>query len=136
MDIFADRIEPLLRSSGVSDSEFERSLNLPRSIVYDWRNKRSRSYMKYLPEIAGSFGVTVGFLLSDDNSDNFFSAPQPKYDCGRISEDLMKKIDESKKELEEGKKARKQHLLDVIKNTDFSISQLYMIEHILEYIKK
>jgi len=136
LDLFDDKIEPLLRSAGLSDSEFEKALNLPRSTVYDWRKKRSRSYRKYLPQIAHHLGVSVGFLLSNEPlPDNFSSSPY-EYNKNRIPRELMEEIDQSKRELKSMIDAKKQKLLGLIEKTDFSLSQLDMIERIINYIYK
>lgn len=52
-----------LDNSGKKDALIEKDLHLPRSTVYDWRNGRSESYKKYIPEIAEYFGVSADYLL-------------------------------------------------------------------------
>ena len=70
MDSYKLRIQPLIEACGKSDMEIERDLNLPRSTIYDWNNGRSKSYKKYLPEIAAYFDVSTDYLLGNTDIKN------------------------------------------------------------------
>ena len=59
----AARIISLIESEFESDAAFERELGLAPKTVNNWRRGRSASYMKMLPRLADSFGVSVGELL-------------------------------------------------------------------------
>ena len=80
MNVFEDRIKPLLDSSGLSDMELERLLGLPRSIIYDWKNGRSKSYKKYIIEIASYFEVSADYLLGKSDTKK---APPAKAESAR-----------------------------------------------------
>lgn len=136
MDIFDNKIEPLLKSSGLSDAEFEKALGLPRSTVYDWRKKRSRSYRKYLSEIALQLGVTVGVLLSSEPLPDDFSSAPVAYGTRQISPELIRELDHSKLELENLQNVKKQKLVSLIQQTELSLSQLDIIENMIHYIYK
>lgn len=69
MDIFTDIILPLIENSGKSDMELEREMHLPRSIIYDWRNGRSKSYKKYAAEIAAYFNVSTDYVLGNEQTE-------------------------------------------------------------------
>ena len=56
----------LFDGSGKSDAFLEKELELPRSIIYDWRKERSKSYKKYLPEIAAYFHVSLDWLAGNE----------------------------------------------------------------------
>ena len=58
-----ERILSLIDSEFESDAAFERALGLSEKTVNNWRRGRSSSYMKMLPRLADSFGVSVGELL-------------------------------------------------------------------------
>lgn len=48
-------------------------LGLAKNAFTDWKSGKSKSYMKYLPQIAEFLGVSVDYLLADDkkiSSDN------------------------------------------------------------------
>ena len=57
------RILSLISSEFESDAAFERELELPSKTVNNWRRGRSSSFMKMLPRLSDSFGVSVGELL-------------------------------------------------------------------------
>ena len=65
MNIFVERILPLFEQSGMNDQEFERNIDLPRGIVYDWKKGRTKSYKKYCGQIASFFHVSTDYLLGN-----------------------------------------------------------------------
>ena len=73
MDIFTDRYLPLIEKSGKTDSELEKEIGLPRSIIYDWRKGRNKSYKKYADKFAAYFNVSVSWMLGIE--ENGKSAP-------------------------------------------------------------
>jgi len=82
MDIFTNKILPLFDRSGKSDMELEREIGLPRSIIYDWRNGRSKSYKKYLVEISNYFGVSVESIAGNEQKN------KPAISSGELQEKL------------------------------------------------
>lgn len=70
MNIYQDRILPLFRKSGMNDQQLEQEIGLPRGILYDWKKGRTKSYMKYIVQIAKFFEVNADYLLgnTDDPS--------------------------------------------------------------------
>lgn len=73
MDIFTDRYLPLIEKSGKTDSELEKEIGLPRSIIYDWRKGRNKSYKKYADKFAAYFNVSVSWMLGIEENEK--SAP-------------------------------------------------------------
>ena len=59
----AAKIISLIESEYESDAAFEREIGLAPKTVNNWRRGRSASFMKMLPRLAESFGVSVGELL-------------------------------------------------------------------------
>lgn len=47
--------------------ELTDSLGLQKNSFTEWKGGRSKSYMKYLPQIADFFNVSVDYLLDDGN---------------------------------------------------------------------
>lgn len=45
------------------------ALGLNRQVVTDWKAGRSKSYKKYIYQIADLFGVTVDYLLGNDEAE-------------------------------------------------------------------
>lgn len=70
MEIYLERIKPLFKSSGKSNLELEKDIGLPRSIIYDWDNKRSKSYKNYADKIASYFNVSTDYLLGNTDIKN------------------------------------------------------------------
>ena len=53
----------LMQTKKCDNQTLATALNLNRQVVTDWRAGRSKSYTKYLPQIADYFGVSVDYLL-------------------------------------------------------------------------
>jgi len=57
------KILNLLDDSGMSDQEFIAKLGSKnKNLVYEWRNKITKSYIKYIDRIAELFNVTTDYL--------------------------------------------------------------------------
>lgn len=65
MDIFEDRIQPLLESSGMTDRAVEDAIGLPRGIIYKWRTKKNKNFRFYIVDIAKFFNVSVEWLSGE-----------------------------------------------------------------------
>lgn len=63
MDIYHERIKPLLEESGLSDRKLEQEIGLPRGIIYKWNTGANDSYIKNAGLIAKYFGVNTEWLL-------------------------------------------------------------------------
>ena len=62
-----DKISALLKEKGKRQKHLCEYLGLNPQAFTNWKNGSNDSYMKYLPEIAEYFGVTIDYLLG--NSD-------------------------------------------------------------------
>lgn len=65
MDIYAERIKPLFDQSGKSDAELERKIGIPARKISQWNINYTRSYTKYIPQIAAYFHVSTDYLLGN-----------------------------------------------------------------------
>lgn len=66
MSLFTERFLPLIEKSGKTDAELEKAMELPRSIIYDWRTGRNKSsYKKYASNFATYFNVSTDYLLGN-----------------------------------------------------------------------
>lgn len=63
MDIYKERILPLFQSSGIPDAELERKIGIKPKKINDWNAGRTKSYEKYIPQIASYFHVSADYLL-------------------------------------------------------------------------
>jgi hypothetical protein len=92
MDSTLNNVLSLFDSSGKNDADLEREIHLPRSIIYDWRNSRSKSYKKYLPQIASYFGISLDWLAGNNHE----LPPLTKQD----ERDISKRLNKTLKDLE------------------------------------
>ena len=58
-----DRIVLLMNEKNYNQQILTDYLGVDKSIFSTWKNGKSKSYMKYLPQIAGLFGVTIDWLV-------------------------------------------------------------------------
>ena len=63
LDVFTNKILPLFEKSGLTDKEIEKELGLPNTTINDWKRKKTKSYLKYIPAIASYFKVSADYLL-------------------------------------------------------------------------
>lgn len=68
-----DRIFELVDKKYREQKDFAHDLDLPPSVISEWRRRRSASYNKRLPEIAKVLGTTVGYLLTGEETEVFVS---------------------------------------------------------------
>lgn len=85
MDIYAERIKPLFDQSGKSDAELEREIGIPARKISQWNINYTRSYTKYIPQIAAYFHVSTDYLLGNTDvttppvkAEGIKKAPDPK----------------------------------------------------------
>jgi transcriptional regulator with XRE-family HTH domain len=83
MDIYKERILPLFQSSGISDAELERKIGIKPKKINDWNAGRTKSYEKYIPQIAAFFNVSTDYLLG--NTDDPQPAGQPPSEDIKLS---------------------------------------------------
>ena len=62
----ADRIFEIVDQKYREQRDFAKQLNIAPSIVSSWRNHKSTSYNKRLPELANLLGTTVEYLVNGD----------------------------------------------------------------------
>lgn len=68
MDIYFERIKPLIDATGKDHKEIERELSLPKDAIYNWNHKVTKSYTKFIAALAKYLHVSVDYLMgtSDD----------------------------------------------------------------------
>ena len=65
MDIYAERIKPLFDQSGKGDAELEREIGIPARKISQWNINYTKSYTKYIPQIATYFHVSTDYLFGN-----------------------------------------------------------------------
>lgn len=81
MNEVANRIFELIKSKKLTQREFAERCGLNDKVVHQWKNG-SKSYRKYLPQIASTLGTTVDYILNGNDANK----------CGTISDLLGEKI--------------------------------------------
>ena len=71
----SNRIFELADKKYPEQREFAAEIGVAPSVVSAWRNKKSESYMKRLPQIAEILNTTVEYLLTGEKKE---PAPAPK----------------------------------------------------------
>lgn len=69
-----DKILSLLTEKGIQQKTFAENIGVTKHTITDWKNGRSKSYMKYIDKIADFFDVSADYLL--EKTDN--KSPLPK----------------------------------------------------------
>ncbi len=59
------KISMLLKEQGKTQKALCAHLGLKQQAYTNWKNNNNDSYMKYLPQIAEFFGVTIDYLLGN-----------------------------------------------------------------------
>ena len=65
-----DKILSLLTEKGIQQKTFAENIGVTKHTITDWKNVRSKSYMKYIDKNADFFDVSADYLLekTDDKS--------------------------------------------------------------------
>lgn len=88
MDLLT-RIFELLDEAHMEQKQFALTLGTTDKTVSAWRTGRSKSYTKYLPQIAEALGTTTEYLLTGSGPKKK-TAPACVSDSDTISEDDIK----------------------------------------------
>ena len=76
MDI-AGKIFELLDQKRIEQKEFAEQLGLSPARVSEWRKRTSKSYLKYLPQIAEVLNTSVEYLLTGEEKKPAAAPSQP-----------------------------------------------------------
>lgn len=67
MDIL-NKINYLLEKNNLKQKDLTDYLGIEKSVFSSWKNGKSKSYSKYLAQIAQFFGVSIDYLLDNEKS--------------------------------------------------------------------
>ena len=67
MDNYAERIRPLIKSSGLTIKEISRKTGIPEKTLYNWESG-IKSYNKFYMQLADFFNVSVEYLTGESDS--------------------------------------------------------------------
>ena len=88
-----NRITALLKERGLQQKALCDYLGLKSQAYTNWKGGGNDSYMKYLPEIAEYFGVTIDYLLGNSDRREQLAIPDELLDLiARLSEEEMTEL--------------------------------------------
>lgn len=67
MDVI-DRLFALVDKRYKEQKDFAEKIGVAPARVSEWRNRKSQSYNKYLPQIAQALGTTTEYILTGENA--------------------------------------------------------------------
>ena len=80
MDILTKILDEM-KMEKISQKEITSSLGLSQQAFSEWKSGRTKSYMKYLPQIAAVLGVSVDCLLERDEKAPAPDEPEQEQDA-------------------------------------------------------
>lgn len=83
-----NKISELLKLQNKTQKDLTDYLGISKNVFTDWKSGRNESYLKYLPQIAEFFNVSVDYLLGNTNIPN----PNGIIDNNELSEKEKKLI--------------------------------------------
>ena len=91
--VVLEKISALLKEKGKRQRHLCEYLGLNPQAFTNWKNGSNDSYMKYLPEIAEYFGVTIDYLLGNSDRREQLAIPDELLDLiARLSEEEMTEL--------------------------------------------
>lgn len=107
MDIL-DKIQFLLKSQGKTQKELTDHLGVSKATFSQWKSGCSKSYLRFLPQIADFFSVSVDYLLgkTEEKTPSAPSAESTLDEKKKYLIDLLSKLDDK-------------HLAEFIKYAEF-----------------
>ena len=84
MDLTYERVIGLISEKYPSDAAFEREIGIPQRTVADWKRRKSKSYLKMIPQLCEALNVTTDYLLGrvDEHDGNLPAFPKTKERSG------------------------------------------------------
>lgn len=70
MDIYFDRIKPLFDKTGMNVQELGEALGISPRHIYHWNKRESKTYDRYVVQIARYFDVSAAYLLGETDDPN------------------------------------------------------------------
>ena len=110
-----DRINLLMNERNLKNKDIADFLKLRAQVVTDWRAGRSRSYEKYLPQIASFFDVTMEYLIGETEK-NGTAHPDDALSHVDLSEKHM--LEKYRTLSDKGKKKAVEYIDDLAFNPD------------------
>lgn len=94
MDDTLNKVLSLIKSNNIPKGKFLSDLKLGRSTISDWTNNKSVSYLKYLPQIAAYFNVSLDWLSGNEQKN------KPITERDRLIEECLNIMDSLPEDLQ------------------------------------
>lgn len=125
MSVFYDNLEILLERKGITKRKFQNDLSLSAGTVQKWKERGNTPRNAYLVQIANYFGVTVDYLTTPHEPDQF---DKEKAMVDRILQQVREEIKTPTADIS----SERQKIIEML--SDVEESRLQEIKSYLEYL--
>ena len=87
-----DKIKELLSQKELKQKDLTDFLNLSKNAFTNWNNGNNNSYMKYLPKIAEFLGVSVDYLVGNEEQSDNEKLAFALYGTSEIDEEILNDV--------------------------------------------
>ena len=87
-----DKIKELLSQKGLKQKDLTDLLNLSKNAFTNWNNGNNNSYMKHLPKIAEFLGVSVDYLVGNEEQSDNEKLAFALYGTSEIDEEILNDV--------------------------------------------
>ena len=87
-----DKIKELLSQKGLKQKDLTDFLNLSKNAFTNWNNGNNNSYMKHLPKIAEFLGVSVDYLVGNEEQSNNEKLSFALYGTSDVDEEVLEDV--------------------------------------------
>ncbi len=63
-----DKILHLLKSRQIEQQEFAKAIGVGKHVISEWKNGKTKSYLKHIDKIADFFEVSTDYLLGQEKT--------------------------------------------------------------------
>lgn len=125
MSVFFENLELLLRKNGVTKRQLQRDLSLSESALQKWKERGNIPRQHYLRAIADYFGVTVDYLTTPHDPDEY---DKDKALVDRIVQQVKAEIKNPTADIS----SERQKIIDMVSGLDEE--RLKEVKSYLEYL--
>lgn len=125
MSVFTENLDYLLKKNGITKKKIQQDLHLSANAIQSWKQRGNIPRQHYLIAIADYFGVTVDYLTTPHEPDEF---DKEKAMVDRILQQVREEIKTPTADIS----SERQKIIDMLSDVDES--RLREIKSYLEYL--
>lgn len=125
MSVFTDNLDCLLKKNGITKKKMQEDLHLSVNAIQSWKQRGNIPRQHYLIAIANYFGVTVDYLTTPHEPDQF---DKEKAMVDRILQQVREEIKTPTADIS----SERQKIIEMLSDVDES--RLQEIKSYLEYL--